>query len=77
MANDRQLLQKLEDTLLHELSNASGNILDNQVSPTSREVTSSVITWLSHKQKHWLPGKQWEQKNPALGFCNFVAMTLP
>jgi dynein heavy chain len=31
MANDRQLLQKLEDTLLHELSHASGNILDNQV----------------------------------------------
>lgn len=31
MARDRQTLQKLEDTLLHELSHASGNILDNQV----------------------------------------------
>lgn len=31
MARDRQTLQKLEDTLLRELSHASGNILDNQV----------------------------------------------
>lgn len=32
MSSDRSLLQQLEDTLLSELSNATGNILDNTVS---------------------------------------------
>ncbi len=32
MSSDRSLLQQLEDTLLSELSNATGNILDNMVS---------------------------------------------
>ena len=32
MSADRSLLQQLEDTLLSELSNATGNILDNTVS---------------------------------------------
>ena len=31
MSSDRSLLQQLEDTLLSELSNATGNILDNTV----------------------------------------------
>ncbi len=35
MSSNKVLLSKLEESLLSNLSNASGNILDNQVSKTT------------------------------------------
>ena len=41
MSSNKTLLKKLEDSLLFNLSNATGNILDNQVRPSSVHCTHS------------------------------------
>ncbi|KAK9868729.1 hypothetical protein WJX84_008574 [Apatococcus fuscideae] len=51
MSSDRSLLQQLEDTLLSELSNATGNILDNTVLISTLEEAKAKAVEISDKLK--------------------------
>ena len=49
MSQNKALLKKLEDTLLHELSNATGNILDNEELINTLEETKLKATEIAEK----------------------------
>ena len=49
MSMNKALLKKLEDTLLHELSNATGNILDNEELINTLEETKLKATEIAEK----------------------------
>jgi len=49
MSTNKALLKKLEDTLLRELSNATGNILDNQELIATLESAKEKAVDISHK----------------------------
>jgi dynein heavy chain len=49
MSTNKALLKRLEDTLLRELSNATGNILDNQEVLTTLEGAKTKAVDISHK----------------------------
>ncbi|EFJ08822.1 hypothetical protein SELMODRAFT_131043 [Selaginella moellendorffii] len=50
-SENKALLKQLEDTLLRELSNATGNILDNEELLTTLENTKLKASEISHKLK--------------------------
>ncbi|WZN62121.1 heavy chain alpha of dynein [Chloropicon roscoffensis] len=49
MSQNKALLKKLEDTLMHELSNATGNILDNEELINTLEETKLKATEIAEK----------------------------
>jgi dynein heavy chain len=49
MSTNKALLKKLEDTLLRELSNATGNILDNQELISTLESAKEKAVEISQK----------------------------